>query len=302
MLPLSPLPLTTKEAFARYEAVRPRLPQMGAPRETFYAPTISEVAERWDGYVLDAFGVLNVGTTAIASALPRMEELRERGKKLCVLTNGSSAPRSKALAKYKRLGFDFTEEEVVSSRDVAASALQRIAPDATWGAISMEGDDFSDLPAKVVDLTKGGWANVDAVLFLCAARFDREMRKRLHDAMRDFPRPLVVANPDLVAPNEWGFSIEPGFWAHELLDQQEIETHWFGKPFAAGFEAAIARTGLQPSQCAMVGDTLHTDILGGQAAGMGTILVADHGLFAGHDVRGFIAQSGITPDVVVSTT
>ncbi|MFD1810358.1 HAD hydrolase-like protein [Gemmobacter lanyuensis] len=34
----------------------------------------------------------------------------------------------------------------------------------------------------------------------------------------------------------------------------------------------------------MVGDTLHTDILGGQAAGHGTILVTDHGLFKGRDV------------------
>ena len=52
----------------------------------------------------------------------------------------------------------------------------------------------------------------------------------------------------------------------------------------------------------LVGDTLHTDVLGGRAAGMGAVLVADHGLFAGRDVRGYIARSGIVPDAVVATT
>ena len=31
----------------------------------------------------------------------------------------------------------------------------------------------------------------------------------------------------------------------------------------------------------MVGDSLHTDILGGAAAGMTTVLITDHGLFRG---------------------
>lgn len=34
----------------------------------------------------------------------------------------------------------------------------------------------------------------------------------------------------------------------------------------------------------------------------GAVLVADHGLFAGRDVRGYIARSGIVPDAVVATT
>lgn len=299
---LPPLPLTTQEAFARYEEVRRRLPPMPKAVETHYAPSLSEIADRWDGFILDAFGVLNVGTTPIASAISRMAELRARGKKLCVLTNGSSAPRHLALAKYQKLGFDFTADEVVSSRDVANSALEAIAPGATWGAISMEGDDFSDLSAKVFDLTQGAWEKADAILFLSAGRFDGQMRAKLHQAMRDRARPIVVANPDLVAPNEWGFSIEPGFWTHELLDRYDIPNHWFGKPFMDGFAAAAAKTGLAMDRLAMVGDTLHTDILGGKAAGMGAILVADHGLFAGHDVRPFIKASGITPDAVVATT
>ena len=52
----------------------------------------------------------------------------------------------------------------------------------------------------------------------------------------------------------------------------------------------------------MVGDTLHTDILGGRAAGLATVLVAGHGLFRGHDPLPFIERSGIRPDWIVETT
>ena len=45
----------------------------------------------------------------------------------------------------------------------------------------------------------------------------------------------------------------------------------------------------------MVGDTLHTDILGGQAAGLDTILVTDHGIYAGQSVNDFVTGSKIDP-------
>jgi ribonucleotide monophosphatase NagD (HAD superfamily) len=49
----------------------------------------------------------------------------------------------------------------------------------------------------------------------------------------------------------------------------------------------------------MVGDTLHTDILGGAAYGVKTALVTGHGLFANHNVTPYIAKSGIVPDYIM---
>ena len=52
----------------------------------------------------------------------------------------------------------------------------------------------------------------------------------------------------------------------------------------------------------MVGDSLHTDILGGAAAGTKTALIVSHGLFR-HDAPGpYIEQFGIVPDFVVHAT
>lgn len=294
--------LDVETAFARYEALRDRLPVAGFPDEPRQAATLADVAGDYDGFVLDAFGVLNVGDTPIPGAVGRMDDLRAMGKRLCVLTNAASYTRAEAVAKYRRLGFDFAPHEVVSSRDIAAAHLEAVAPGVCWAAISAAGDDFHDLPAEVGDAMADPrlWDSAGAFLFLSTARWTRAWQERLVAAVAAKPRPVVIANPDIVAPREGGLTIEPGFWGHDLADRTGEMPRFFGKPYGAAFAAVADRMG--PGRYAMVGDTLHTDILGGRAAGLGTILVAGHGLFAGRDVAPYIARSGIRPDAIVATT
>ena len=295
--------LTAEEAFLRYEAVRDRLPQARFPARWEEARDLSEIAHRYDAFVLDAFGVLNVGATPIAGAVGRMAELRARGKRLAVLTNAASDPKSAAVAKYGRLGFDFSPREVVASREVCATRLEALSPGARWGAVAARGDDFSDLGSRVVRWSADAREAVDGFLLLSSADLDGATVDALTGALRRAPRPVAVANPDLVAPRETGLSCEPGFYAHHLADETGARPVFFGKPFGDAFEDALARfPGIPRHRVAMVGDSLHTDILGGAAAGLGTVLIRAHGLLAGMDVEPFIARSGIVPDVVCETT
>jgi glycerol 3-phosphatase-2 len=292
-------------AFARYEAVRDRLPVARFAGTAGRADTLADLADRYDGFIFDAFGVLNVGDTPIPGAVERLAALRRMGKRMVVLTNAASYTRAAALAKFRRLGFDFGPEEVVSSRDVAAARLERVAPGALWAAITAEGDDLADIPARCRDLLDdpGALDAADGVLFLSSARWTLAAQARLIAALKARPRPVVVANPDIVAPREGGLTLEPGAFAHDLADATGSRPVHFGKPFADAFAAALARLGgLSPGRVAMVGDTLHTDVLGGAAAGTGTVLILAHGLFRGRDVAGYVRRSGIVPDWMVRTT
>ena len=294
---------TAEAAFRRYESVRARLPQATFPAISHMAENLSDVADRYDAFVLDAFGVLNVGDTPIPGAVARMAALRSMGKKLVVLTNAASYTRADALRKYAKLGFDFTADEVVSSRDVAVSRLGDLWQGKVWAAISSGDDGFSDIPAAVVDLIDADAWDADGFLFLSSARWSPALQTRLHEALKSRPRPLIVANPDIVAPREDGLTAEPGLFAHDLIDRLGLQTQWFGKPFPDAYTEAKARLpGIPAHRIAMVGDTLHTDVLGGAAAGMGTILITDHGLFRSHDVAPYITASGIRPDVILKTT
>lgn len=123
----------------------------------------------------------------------------------------------------------------------------------------------------------------------------------LEASVRRRPRPVFVGNPDLVAPRETGLSQEPGWFAHRLADATGIEPIFLGKPFPDIFDLALSRFQHPPAagRVLMVGDTLHTDILGGNQAGFATVLVTAHGSLAGLDVTDAIRRSAIVPDFVV---
>lgn len=284
----------TQDAFERYEAVRHRMPNAMFPDQTQNCSGLCDIADQFDAFVLDSFGVLNVGDTAIPGAIDCIQKLRALGKRLIVLTNAASYTRDVAVARYRRLGFDFTPDEVVSSRDVAVSRLNGVIANGRWGAIAAPEDQFEDIPARVAH-----WSgqDVDGFLLLSSASFDSDMVAALCAALQQHNRPIVVANPDLVAPRETGLSKEPGYYAHHLADALGVNPVFFGKPFSDAFDDAKRRlAGIAPHRTAMVGDTLHTDILGGSAARFKTVLVRDHGLFAGHAPETFIESSGIRPD------
>jgi HAD superfamily hydrolase (TIGR01450 family) len=293
-------------AFARYEALRGSLPAADFPSAAEPVPDLGALASRFDAFILDAFGVLNVGETAIPGAVARMAALRAAGKRLVVLTNAASHPRDAALAKYRRLGFDFTADEVVASRDVAAAALGRWPRGFRWAAITAPGAGFGDIDADITPLDTDPTllTAADGFLFLGSEGWTPARQTALAAELRHRPRPLVVANPDVVAPREGGFTLEPGHFAHEIATATDVVPEFFGKPYANAFAAARVSLGddIPPARIAMVGDTLHTDVLGGRAAGLGTVLVASHGLFRGLDTAPFIARSGIVPDVIAVTT
>ena len=143
----APAAVDTDWAFARYEAVRGRLVHADFPPSSEPVADVAAVADRFDAFVLDAFGVLNVGETAVPGAVARIAQLRAAGKRLVVLTNGATQSRAEALAKYRKLGFDFTAEEVVASRDLAAAAL-RGRGGLIWAAAGAGGEPRHRRPAR----------------------------------------------------------------------------------------------------------------------------------------------------------
>lgn len=303
--PFEPTTIDVDAAFDRYEAVRARLPRTQFTANSRQGRNLAEIAESFDVFILDAFGVLNVGERAVPGAVERIAALRAAGKRLFVLTNAASYPRSAALVKYRRLGFDFAPEEVVSSRDVAASALTRFTEVKLWAAASGPTPDLSDLPGYIEDLEADPslLERAEGFLLLSSASWTAARHEALVAALAERPRPLLVGNPDLVAPRETGLTLEPGWWAHDIADRTGIVPEFFGKPYANAFAAIAARcSGAGSLRMAMVGDTLHTDILGGRAAGMTGVLITDHGLFAGRDVAPYIRRSQIVPDIICPTT
>ena len=109
-----------------------------------------------------------------------------------------------------------------------------------------------------------------------------------------------MGNPDIVAPRESGFTIEPGHFAHRCADLTGIDPSFFGKPFANIYDIAFARLGaVDKGRVVMVGDSLHTDVLGARVAGVGAALVTGWGFWGGADPGPAIRLSGLAPDFLL---
>ena len=293
-------------AFERYEEVRPRLPSARAEGAALLVEGLGALAQRYDGFVLDAFGVINVGETAIAGAADSIAGLQALGKTVLVVTNGATTPGEATAAKYAKMDLPLTRREVISSRDALALALAEEKGIGLWGFAATEASELEQFgtPFSLLGEDPEDYRRAEGFVLLSSIDWNDERQALLAAALAERPRPLLVGNPDLVAPREWGFSAEPGHYAHLLADAGLAAPSFYGKPYPEVFELAaaeLARRGVAGDRVCMVGDTLHTDILGGAAQGWGTVLVTGHGLYRGLDVAALIERSGLSPDFVTDS-
>lgn len=287
--------LTTQSIFDRYQEVRARFPEVRAHKETLEIKSLLDITDQIDAFVFDAFGVLNVGETMIPGADKRLDQLRERGCAIRILTNAASYDRSGAIAKFKRLGLRVEDDEIITSRE---ATLQNLS-EGHWGVIAADTDKLSDLPCSVTRLKDNAaeYDKVDQFLFLSTADWTPSRQNLLEAAMQRRPRRLLIGNADLAAPRDDGFSVEPGHFGHEIADLFSGYVQFFGKPFPEVYDLIEASMPtLTSNRIAMCGDTLHTDILGAAARGWRTVLVTQDGLFAGYDTQPFSEQSHLFAD------
>jgi ribonucleotide monophosphatase NagD (HAD superfamily) len=160
-------------------------------------------------------------------------------------------------------------------------------------------DDFSPLDWRLLEDDAQAYQQVEGFLLVGSGEWSQKRQDLLESALAHAPRPVCVANPDIVAPRETGFSTEPGYFAHKLAEHAGVSPTFYGKPFRNIYDLAFDVLGpVDRTRVAMVGDSLHTDILGAHTAGIASVLVSDYGFFAGEDALHAIERSGITPDFV----
>ncbi|WP_373237798.1 HAD-IIA family hydrolase [Cohaesibacter celericrescens] len=302
------LTLTPNEAFERYQVIRSRLPMLpefdsGLGRMKT-ANHLGDLVSFYDVFVFDAFGVLNVGDVAIAGARDRIDALQRAGKRLFVLTNAASYSFPSVVVKFQKLGFAFGQDELISSRDVCETQMLDMDPAMTWGVIAPSNFNPTEVnfQCSVLRDDQSQYDNVDGFIFLSTECWQNARQSLLISSLQRRSRPVIVANPDLVAPREVGLTLEPGFYAHDLLDHlPDLDLTFHGKPFASVYDRVEQLIGdkLNRERIAMMGDSLHTDIWGASVRGWGSVLVTDHGFLKGQNVEQAIQDSGTRPNWIV---
>ncbi|XP_031481795.1 uncharacterized protein LOC116251582 isoform X3 [Nymphaea colorata] len=146
----------------------------------------------------------------------------------------------------------------------------------TWsdrGAISLEGlglqvvESVKDADFILIHGTEAlGLSTGDAL------PMDLEDLELVLEHCADKRIPMVVANPDFVTVEERALRVMPGTLAAKY-EKLGGEVRWMGKPDKVIYESAIAMAGSDASECIAVGDSLHHDIKGANAAGIESVFV-----------------------------
>ncbi|MCB9267118.1 MAG: HAD-IIA family hydrolase [Lewinellaceae bacterium] len=263
---------------------------------------------------LDSYGVLKNHRGLIEGVQQTVDYIRERGIALRILTNDASRSQHEQFAAFRRLGLQGIEEdEIITSGMLAKQYLQhkvksgRIAYLGTENAASyiLESGNTS-IPAGDVDLERAD--EIDAFVFLDDEGFDwnRDINTTVN-LLRRKTMPVIVANSDKLYPvSRNDVALATGSVAQlveSILNRSFIH---FGKPDSQMFMYAFDHLNKEGSgqydkdDILMVGDTLHTDILGGNKFGLKTTLVLS-GNTSARNAGLLISATGIIPDYICAS-
>ena len=291
-----------------YEGMRDFFPKYQENnKDIILAPRLENILDNFDALLLDAFGVLNVGSALIPGIIETLEKARQKNITLLVVTNGASSSSFKKRDQLASLGLEFSNDEIISSRETAEIFLSFNQPEGPLGVLGNVGNKFNIPNISCFELEQDldMFDEMNSFILLGTLQWDTVWQEILFNSLKANPRPLFVANPDLVAPHEKNFSMEPAYYVSHLIKNGIHLPFWLGKPFPTIFELAINRLNelsgraISLSRIGMVGDTLHTDILGANSYGLKSILMTKYGLFKNINVGSIIKKTKISPDYIV---
>jgi len=240
---------------------------------------------------LDLDGTIYLGPNLIPGALEFLERCDNLGVKRFFLSNNSSKSVDEYFSKLSELGIPCQKEEILLSTHDLLSWLSSNGIDRTY-SVATEGmrNMLEDEGISTED------ENPQFVVLGYDTQVDYEKLSRasiyLHQGV-----PLVASHPDMVCPSPDGGLPDVGAY----LALFEVTTgvkpsHICGKPNPGMIEHRIVDLGLEPRQCAMVGDRLYTDMAMANAAGVVSVLV-----LSGEATQEDLKESNLSVDVVVNS-
>ena len=254
----------------------------------------SRLDESLDGIAavfLDLDGTIYLGDGLIEGASQFLDRLEQHGIRRFFLSNNSSKSVSQYLEKLRGMGIVATEGEILlSTHDLISWLSNEGVVDTflvgTEGMREMlESSGFStasDNPEYVV-LGYDTEINYDKLATSSI---------HLHNGV-----PMVASHPDMVCPSPDGGLPDTGAYMALFEATTGVRPkHVCGKPNKGMILHKIKEIGIQPSNCAMVGDRLYTDMEMADRAGVHGILV-----LSGEATRDDLDESILKPSLVVDS-
>lgn len=232
---------------------------------------LSGIASRFDGMLIDQFGVIHDGQKLYPGTLRVLSELKSLGIPVAVMTN--SGKRAEAnRERLVRMGVPREHfVDAVSSGEVAFANLTA----ARAFLIGKDGEDYGF--DRITFVSDPQEAEIILILGSNAPKTSMEDYRKL---LTGLDLPAVCCNPDKLMLTPQGLVPAPGAIA-ALYEEMGGKVTWIGKPHAQIYREAARLIG-NPQRILCIGDSAEHDVAGGRNAGLETLLVLQ-GVSQGHD-------------------
>ena len=219
--------------------------------------------------LIDLDGVIYRGDTALPCAREFFAHLRARAIPFVLLTNNATLTARQFQAKLRRMDIRVRVQELLTSAE--ATALHLVDTAEAGARVLVVGEN--GLRQAVA---RAGFTLAESRADYVVAGLDRRVTyQRLAAACLAVSQgaTFIGTNPDVALPVEQG--LLPGAGAIQAVISTCTGKRPFiiGKPAPTMLEQALKRVGVTAADAAMVGDNLATDMPGGRAVGMTTVLV-----------------------------
>jgi 4-nitrophenyl phosphatase len=219
--------------------------------------------------LFDMDGVLYVGDAPLPGVQATFDYLDATGRRYCLITNNSTMTPHQYAEKLARMDVTVAEAAILTAGVATALYLAAIEPDGAPVYIIGERGLREPLEAH------GFWLEDRAPRYVCVG-LDRgltyEKLKLATLAIRAGAR-FIASNPDTTLPTEEGLVPGNGAALAAIRTATDVEPFVVGKPSAEIVDLAVAMLCAEKATTAIIGDRLDTDVLAGQRAGIGRILI-----------------------------
>ncbi|HXG15379.1 MAG TPA: HAD-IIA family hydrolase [Calidithermus sp.] len=228
---------------------------------------------RLRGFIFDLDGCVWSGAVLNPGAAETLAALHAAGRRLGFISNNSRATGADLRERLHALGVGAAEHVLTPLEIIGQVIAER------WGPSRVLVIGAPEMAAAIAGaghevVAVGDWRRATGV----AVGNDFDLTyERLTAACRVAAATgrLVTPNLDPRLPVEGGEFL-PGCGAivQAVVTASGVRPLVVGKPETALFRIALERLGLPPAEVAMVGDSVPSDIRGGRAVGMRTVLYA----------------------------
>lgn len=226
--------------------------------------------QRIRAVLLDIDGVLTVSWRPVPGAVEAVNQLRDAGFALALVTNTTSRTRAWMAGTLSDAGFAVGADDIFTAPAITASYLARNHPGARCVLLN-DGDIATDLAG--VTIVSGGSAAPDVVILGGAGpQFSYPALNRVFGYLRRGAR-LVAMGRNLYWRTDEGLQLDTGAFLPGLEQASGVQAEVTGKPAAAFFATVLGALGTDASAAVMVGDDIEADVLAAQRAGLTGVLV-----------------------------